>query len=708
VPGYLPRSDFAGCLAAQRVDASRRRRFEEKGAVFYNTTFLALHYVPTERDAVLGFLLERDISRVAATIDTFAEETDALVGALSHILPGIHVLQDEALASYLSATVTYRPGRVAMPEAYLDAQLGGVEWHTDPAPRIDGLHLRTIEVLSYGPVSPLTAEGLHELPFECRWVACFHGMDAEAQRAEVETLRKRWLLKRKGLPSLLADAITKNPDAGRARPDIDRALGELDVIQGDLRSRPFAMAHANVHVWAGDRDAAEGNATHVRSYLTAQGLRARVATLNSVHAPLADVPGNVHGEVVNIRRPKVPLAALTRVAPVTGVSSGHREDGRLGGPALLVAETRRGVPLFWALHAPGNDVGHTALIGRTGAGKSTLLAFMALQFLRYPGANVIVFDRRGSFMIPCLCAGGDWIELGGGGAGVQPLRAVDDPAERAWAHGWLGRALQLRGLEPSPQRDEALNAALGHVAALPPDERTLTALYTFLAGDADTRTTLQHYLATGPYGALFDGAVPSYGTQAIVGVETDQIMRLEEAAPLAVTAVFRALQRERFTGEHPKLVVIDEAWSLFRHPVFRREIEGMARELRKLHASLVLATQSLVDLSDDATRVILDQVANQVYLPEPEATRPQTRELYARIGLSDEQIQLLTTARPKGEYLLQTLSITRLVSIRLEDEARRVCGASSPTDHARARALLAQGVAPGREFTERWLGEAAA
>jgi type IV secretion system protein TrbE len=468
VPGYLPPSDFAGCLAAQRVDAVRRRRFEGKGAVFHNTAFLALHYVPTERDAVLGFLLEREISRVRATIDAFTEETDALAGGLAHVLPGIQVLEQEALSSYLSATATYRPGRVSMPDAYLDAQLGGVEWETDPAPRVDGLHLRTVELLSYGPVSPLTAEGLHELPFECRWCVTFHGLDAEEQRKEVETLRKRWLLKRKGLASLLADAVTKNPDAGRARPDIDRALGELDLIQGDLRGRPFAMAHANVHVWDEDREVAEGNAALVRGHLTAQGLRARVATLNSFHAPIADVPGNVNGETVNVRRPRVPLAALTRVAPVTGVGGGHREDRRLGGPALLVAETRRGVPLFWALHAPGSDVGHTAVVGRTGAGKSTLLALVALQFLRYPGANVVLFDRRGSFMVPCLCAGGDWIELGGGGAGVQPLRAVDDPAERAWAHGWLGRALRLRGLEPSPQRDEALDAALGHVAGLAP------------------------------------------------------------------------------------------------------------------------------------------------------------------------------------------------------------------------------------------------
>lgn len=703
VPGYLPASEFAGCVAAQKVDAQRRRQFEAQGAVFLNHAFLALHYVPQQRDAVLGFLLEKDIARVTATLEAFLEETDGLLGALRHILPRIELLEADGLATYLAATVSYRPVNVRMPEAFLDTQLGGVEWRTDPAPCIDGLHLRTVEVHNYGPASPLTVEALHELPFEARWCMGVHCLDGEAQRRDLDELRKRWLLKRKGLPALIADAITRNPDAGRARPDIDRALAELDDIQGDLSARPFALAHLNVHVWSDDRRAAEGNALQVASLLNAQGLRARIATLNSVFAPIADVPGNVGRDFINLRRPRVPLAALTRLAPVTGVSIGSRDDARLDGPALLVAETRRGVPLYWALHAPGSDVGHTAVIGRSGAGKSTLLAFMALQFLKYEDATVVVLDRRASFMVPCLCAGGDWLELGGGKVGVQPLRAVDRPAERAWAHGWIMRALALRGLGATPQRDQAVNAALEHVAALPADQRTLTALHTFLAGDSEARTTLQHYLTGGPYGPLLDGVVPAYGTAAVVGIETDEIIRLEDAAPLVITAVFRALQRERLTGNNPKLVVIDEAWSFFRHPLFAGEVESMARELRKLRAALVLATQSLADLQDDTTRIILDQVTNQVFLPDPEALRPQTRELYHRVGLSDEQIQLLTTARSKGEYLLQTQSVTRLAAIRLEGEAQRICGASTPADHARARALLAAGTAPGDAFTAAWL-----
>ena len=130
--------------------------------------------------------------------------------------------------------------------------------------------------------------------------------------------------------------------------------------------------------------------------------------------------------------------------------------------------------------------------------------------------------------------------------------------------------------------------------------------------------------------------------------------------------------------------------------------------MRKLKAALVLATQSLADLADGRMRVIFDQLGNKVYLPHAEALRPQTRELYER-GRTDGGAHPGAGRRPpKAEYLLQTEEVTRLVEIRLEDEALRLCGASTPADHTRALALLAEGVQPGAEFTRRWLAQTTA
>jgi len=135
---------------------------------------------------------------------------------------------------------------------------------------------------------------------------------------------------------------------------------------------------------------------------------------------------------------------------------------------------------------------------------------------------------------------------------------------------------------------------------------------------------------------VFDGVVESYGDAAVVGVETRDIVQLQDAAPLAITAMFRALQRDRLTGDAPKLVIVDEAWSLLAHPLFAAEIQSWAREMRKLKAVLALATQSLHELQEGPAKVIADQIGNRVYLPHAEAMRPQTRVLYEAAGLAFE------------------------------------------------------------------------
>lgn len=73
------------------------------------------------------------------------------------------------------------------------------------------------------------------------------------------------------------------------------------------------------------------------------------------------------------------------------------------------------------------------------------------------------------------------------------------------------------------------------------------------------------------------------------------------------------------------------------------------------------------------------------------------------MGLSEEQIDAIATAQ-LGEYLFKMPGLTRLLTLRLEDEAKRICGASSAEDRARGKALLAAGVKPGPDYLEAWLG----
>jgi type IV secretory pathway VirB4 component len=111
-------------------------------------------------------------------------------------------------------------------------------------------------------------------------------------------------------------------------------------------------------------------------------------------------------------------------------------------PPLMMAETRGGTPFRLDLHV--GDVGHTLVVGPTGAGKSVLLSLLALQFRRFIGAQVILFDRSRSARAATLAMGGASIELGlEGTPSLQPLARIDEPDTEHW------RPSDVHDIEPA-------------------------------------------------------------------------------------------------------------------------------------------------------------------------------------------------------------------------------------------------------------------
>src|SRR3546814_15352143 len=101
------------------------------------------------------------------------------------------------------------------------------------------------------------------------------------------------------------------------------------------------------------------------------------------------------------------------------------------------------------------------IVGPTGAGKSVLLALLALQFRRYAGAQVYIFDKGFSARAAVLAMGGAHHALGLGGEddeggnaiAFQPLRHIDRADERAWAAEWIGALLAHEHIIVPPEKD---------------------------------------------------------------------------------------------------------------------------------------------------------------------------------------------------------------------------------------------------------------
>jgi type IV secretion system protein VirB4 len=355
------------------------------------------------------------------------------------------------------------------------------------------------------------------------------------------------------------------------------------------------------------------------------------------------------------------------------------------------------------------------IVGPTGAGKSVLLALLALQFRRYRGAQVYMFDKGWSARAAVLAAGGVHHALGtepdlaGGALAFQPLARIDEPGQRGWAAEWVAGLLAHEKVAVTPEVKEAVWSALASLASAPRAERTLTGLSLLLQSNA-LKSALLPYTLEGPYGALLDAAEDRLELADLQCFETEALIGRAGAVEPVLTYLFHRLE-ERFDGR-PSLLILDEAWLFLDNPLFAARIREWLKVLRKRNVAVVFATQSLADIADSAIApAIIESCPQRIFLPNDRAVEPQARAGYERFGLNARQIELIARATPKRDYYLQSRRGNRLFDLGLGPIALALCAASDPASQRRIDELVGRhgGAALGRRLLETaGLGWAAA
>src|SRR5581483_8808777 len=135
----------------------------------------------------------------------------------------------------------------------------------------------------------------------------------------------------------------------------------------------------------------------------------------------------------------------------------------------------------------------------------------------------------------------------------------------------------------------------------------------------DLAARLQRYVTGSLAGGLFGGATNVALDRRFV---VFNIQRLEEelrpvAMHLIANFVWNRVRRER----RPRMLVIDEAWSLLRYPEGGEFVSGMARRARKYYLGLVTITQDVADfLRSDHGRAVLVNAAMKLLLKQDAST----------------------------------------------------------------------------------------
>ena len=694
--------------ASWLVDEERRVAFEAAGTHFESRYFATLLWLPPAdaEEAAGRSLVQRPEGAQTrdwrADLARFEAESLRLHDLLAGLLADIRPLSADETLTYLHDAISTRRHDVQFPETpiYLDALLADTPLTGGLAPRLGDTHLATLTINGFPNLSrPGLLDALNHLDFEYRWVTRFLALDKKDAIRTLTRIRRQWFNKRKSVAALLREVLYNQPTQ-LLDADADNKVVDADLALQELGGDHVAFGYLTSTITLQDRssEALAAKVREVERVVNGLGFVTMRESVNAVEAWLSSLPGHVYA---NVRQPPVHTLNLAHLMPLSAVWAGPSGDRHLDGPPLLLTETGGVTPFRFAAHV--GDVGHILIVGPTGAGKSVLLALIALQFRRYPGAQIILFDKGRSARAPVLACGGLHhllgVEAAECGLAFQPLRDIPNETERAWAAEWIGSLIEQEGIALTPDHKDSIWTALTSLASAPAQERTLTGLAMVLQSNP-LRAALQPFTLEGPYGALLDAAEESLCGADVQCFEMEALMATPGLVAPVLSFLFHRLEA-RFDGR-PTLLVLDEAWLFLDHPLFAGRIRDWLKTLRKRNVGVVFATQSLADISASSIApAIIESCPQRIFLPNDRAIEPQSQAAYEQFGLNERQIMLIARATPKRHYYLQSAQGNRLFELGLGPIALALCGRSGADDQKAIDAALDTGGRAG--FLEAFL-----
>ena len=700
------------------IDEERRRQYEQEGAHFETTYALSLTYMPPLRTSnrIIEMIYEdegRDDSDTGFAdriLAQFKRQVDDFESALSGTLPlrrmrgvrktdalGKEYIEDELL-QYMEFCVSgvLRPVRLPTIPMYLDALIGAHPFYGGIAPRVGDLYIKVIAIDGFPHDSyPGILHDLDTLGYEYRWATRFIFLDPQQARGVINSVRRRWQQKQRGLKDQVFNTSrgAVDLDALEMTEDAQSAIGEAESNQ--IRFGYYTSCVVMMHA---DRDLLSEQAREVRKVLLNLGFGGRIEDINAVEAYLGSIPGHAYP---NVRRPILHTLNLADLLPTTAVWAGEQYNPCPfypdNSPPLSYAATTGFTPFRISLHV--GDVGHTLMIGKTGGGKSTALNFLLAQQFRYANAQVFSFDKGYSSYVLTNACGGTHYDIGGEDSGLAfcPLRQLDTAADQAWASEWIEIMLTLQGVDVTPSLRQMVYQAIMRLTRSP--RRTLTEFVAELQ-DYELRQALSHYTLAGPMGTLLDAQEDSLVDGAFQVFEMEHLMNMGEKNIVPVLLYLFRQVEQRMDGR-PTMVALDECWLMLAHPLFREKVREWLKTWRKKNALVFLATQELADVMNSPIRdVILASCPTKILLPNPEANENSSRPMYELIGLNDREIQLLAYSTVKRDYYYKSPLGRRIFSFGFGPVALSFVGASGQEDIRAVKQLIA---AHGENWPAHWL-----
>ena len=471
-----------------------------------------------------------------------------------------------------------------------------------------------------------------------------------------------------------------------ADPEREVAFEDAERLRDALQRGEERVFSVSLYVLlrAVSQGALDDLTRRVETTLDGMLAHSRVAILEQERAFRACLP-MARDELLSYRN--LDTSSLATTFPFTS-SSLSMERGVLYGVA-----SRSQSPVIVDPFDASLENANLAVFAMAGAGKSYFVKLMALRNL-LAGVDFLVVDPENEYGGVCRAADGQFIRLAS--TSSHRLNPFDLPPDETAAAdgidvlaeqvtavvGLMNVLLGERGASLSSLERSILDRAAYQAYAsvgISPDPAThsrpapiLADLQTALESmhadvAAGLATRLHRYVGGSLAGGLLGGPTNVALNRRLV-VFNIQMLE-EELRPVAMhliaNFVWNRVRRER----RPRLLVIDEAWSLLRYAEGGDFVSGMARRARKYYLGLVTITQDVADfLRSEHGRAVLVNAAMKLLLKQDATTVDAVSDAFQ---LSTEERQYLLGAN-KGEGLLFARGARLALSIEASPAEHRL------------------------------------
>lgn len=711
--GYIRESDCNFTSATHYlIDQERRFGYNQEGMHYENDYYLSFTWLPpadTISKLQMVFVNEgetqpKNTVNYSKYLTLFKEQVSDVVDILSRKFT-ISRISDDEIFSYLHYTVSGNWLNLKLKNNYwtpIRYQVTNQDYINSTSPMIGEKHLRVISFGEEFPNAtyPTMLRELNNLGFSYRWVTRYIFLDKLEAEKYISKMADLHYQGRKSAASLAIEHFGGNNDHKINRSaDVMFDDAEEARMLSEVGGIRFGKYTCSLVLYEDDVTILNEKVKIIKSVINNLNFLARVESTNAMEAYLGTLPGMVRA---NVRKYVMHSTNLADLLPTTAVWAGqtqnhcryYKEAGN--NPVLFYASTTGNTPFRVSLHV--NDIGHTLILGPSRTGKSVLLNFMASQHTRYKNAKVYIFDNGLSSLPLCYATnGGIHYDIGADDTNIsfKPLEHLNTDEDFSFACEWLADLCTVQGFEIKAKHRTMIAETLAIIRDVGADnQRTLSYFYYQISSrddsDRDFSEQFKPYTKTGGAGMqsiIFDAVNDSLTLSRFTVFELAKLTKAGDQILIpAIRYLFHMI--ERGLDGSPTMIVIDEAATPFKHPVFCNILDDWLRKIAKKNVNLVMATQQLNDImKTDIFDVLTDNCKTSFLLANESAEKEYIRELYTKFGLNEKQIELVANAIAQREYYYMSSLGNRMFRLDLGDIAMAYLGRTSLEDIKMAKEL---------------------